>query len=65
MSFQLYFTLPNQGSFGASNFMNFIFVYKFQLDSIFTYCSFASCIFKCIELIDWSSYDTLRVLIFY
>ena len=60
MSFQLYFTLPNEGSFGASNVLNLIFVYKFQLD-----CNFASGTFKFIELIDWSSYDTLRVLIFY
>ena len=65
MSFQPYCTPPNEGSFGASNILNFIFVYKFQLDSIFTYCSFASCIFKFKKLIDWSSYDTLRVLIFY
>ena len=60
MSFQLYFTLPNEGSFGTSNVVNFIFVYKLQLD-----CSIASQTFKFIELIDWSSYDTLRVLIFY
>ena len=60
MSFQLYFTLPNEGSFGAGSAFDFIFVYKFQLD-----CSFTSWTFKFIELIDWFLYETLRVLIFY
>ena len=60
MSFQLYVTLPNEGSFGAGNILDFIFFYKFQLG-----CSFTSWTIKFIEFIDWSSYDTLRVLIFY
>ena len=59
MSFQLYFTLSNEGSFGAGNVLDFIFSYKFQLD-----CSFTSWTFKFIELIDWSLHDTLRVLFF-
>ena len=53
--FELYCTPPNEGSFGTSNILNFISVYKFQLDCIFIYWSFASCIVKFIELIDWSS----------